>query len=110
MLRAAGDYVRASEDLRPRVLEAARAQCGEQRARRFIRHAAVCVVLLASFMASVSQVPETAGADQEVALNAADSRTMFSRAQTYAARGDIGWGMVKAFTELRCRQSAAFRL
>lgn len=111
MIRGAGDYVRASEDLRPRVLETARAQCGEQRAKRCIRQVAVFVVLLAAFTASAGHVLETTGAGQKVALNAADSDRMHSQAETHAARGgDIGWGMVEAFTELRRRQSAAFRL
>ena len=40
MVRSAANYVQVSNDLRPRVLEAAREKSGERRARRFIRQAA----------------------------------------------------------------------
>lgn len=112
MVRAAGDYVQASEDLRPRVLETARAQSGEQRAQRCIRQVALFVVLLAIFTPSGRHRLETGDAPQQRSLAAADSESMFSRAETIVARsgGDLGWGMVEAFTELRRRQAEVFRL
>jgi hypothetical protein len=109
MVRAAGGYVQPSEDLRPRVLEAARAQQGEKRARRWIRRAAACVVLVAVLAASASRMAGL-GVDPELALNATDSQAMHSRAESYSSGRDLSWGLVKAFTELRRRQSAAFRL
>jgi hypothetical protein len=111
MVQAAGGYVEASDDLRPRVLESARTHCREQRARRRIQKAAVFVLLLAGFTTSATGVLDTPRPGSELALGAADSSSIHSRARAYAARrGDIGWGMVEAFTELRRRQSAAFRL
>jgi hypothetical protein len=111
MVRAAGGYVRASDDLRPRILETARAQQGEQRARRWIRRIAVCVALAAVFAASGDHLLAVAGIGRELALNPSNSQAMHSQAEKYTASGgDIGWGLVKAFTELRHRQSAAFRL
>src|SRR5262245_58913900 len=47
LIRAAGGYVGASDDLRPRVLEAARLQRHERRAQRWLRRSAVAVLLIA---------------------------------------------------------------
>jgi hypothetical protein len=111
MLRAAGGYVQASEDLRPRVLEAARAQRGEQRVLRLIRRTAVCVALAALSGGSAGQLLAVAGVGRQLALSSVSSQAIHSRAERYAGSGeDLGWGLVKAFTELRHRQSAALRL
>ena len=85
MLLAAGDYVRASDDLRPRVLEAARLQRRELRARRMIRRAAVAVVLLAAFTASVAHQAKSLDGRSKFDLLAADSQEMHERAAVRAA-------------------------
>jgi len=111
LLRGAGGYVRASDDLRPRVLEAGRAQSTERRAQRLIRKAAMIIVLLTGLSAAVGHTVDRAVASHELAITAIDARHLHSRAATYAApRGDVAWGMVEAFSELRRRQVAAFRL
>src|SRR4051812_31846204 len=46
LVRAAGHYVQPSFDLRPRVLEAAREQRSERRARKYIRRMACAVFFL----------------------------------------------------------------
>src|SRR5215217_1007222 len=46
IVRSAGNYVHASKDLRPRVLETARLTNGERRARRCIRQVALAAALL----------------------------------------------------------------
>ena len=110
MVRAAGDYVQASDDLRPRVLETARTQCGEQRAQRCIQRIAVCFVLLAVFTTSGHHSVETAETHQQGILAAADSDGIFLRAEaTVIQGGDCGWGMVEAFSELRRRQAEVLR-
>ena len=111
MVRAAGDYVQASDDLRPRVLESARTQRGEQRAQRCIQRMAVYFVLLTVFSTSGRHSLETAGTRQQSMLAAVDSDSIFSRAETTVTRGDgdYGWGMVEAFSELRRRQAEVLR-
>ncbi len=103
MVRAAGQYVAASDDLRPRVLETARTECGEQRAQRIIRQAAIAVVLTAMLTLSGDRGLDSVGASRQLA----DSQSIFSRA---ASSGDAGWGMVDAFRELRHEQAKALRV
>jgi hypothetical protein len=110
MVRTAGEYVRASDDLRPRVLEAARFRCGEQRAQRLIQRVVMCIVLLVWCFAAEQKHFETqqsystamlaaSGFDElDVPLNAASLRT-----------GDGDWRMLDAFTELRRQQAQLLR-
>jgi hypothetical protein len=110
MLLAAGGYVRPSDDLRPRVLETARLQRRELRARRLIRRAAAAVVLLAVFTASVAHQATSRSAGGKFDLMAADSQAMHDRAAMRAASaGGISWGLVDAFSELKQEQSEAIR-
>ncbi len=106
MVRAAGPYVAASDDLRPRVLETARTECGEQRAQRFIRQAAVAVILTAILTLSGDRSLDSASAPLRLA-SLADMESIFSRAE---ASGDGSWGMVDAFREVRHEQAQALRL
>jgi hypothetical protein len=103
MVRDAGGYVAASEDLRPRVLETARAQSGERRAQRCIRQAAVFVVL--SAILTMSSGGFDSGPQRFLPL--ADAESIFLRAES---GGDCGWGMVEAFTEIRHQQAKVLRL
>ncbi len=110
LVGAAGGYVQATSDLRPRILETARLQRRELRARRLIRRLAVAVVLLATFTAAVGHQANTAAKRDELTLLNANSQAMHSRAEVHAASvGGIGWGIVEAFRELRERQSEALR-
>ena len=111
MVRAAGDYVQASDDLRPRVLETARIQSGEQRAQRRIRRMAILFVLLAMFTPSSRDPVEAAGDHPWNTLSVASSESAFSQTAAAVDRGggDFGWGLVEAFTELRHQQAAALR-
>jgi hypothetical protein len=110
MILAAGGYVQASDDLRPRVLESARAQGRERRAQRWVRRVAVCVSVLAGLAATANPPLEVASIDQQMLLDAAGAQNASSAKTSATQPGDIGWGMVKAFTEFRRRQSSAFRL
>jgi hypothetical protein len=97
MVQAAGDYVGASDDLRPRVLESARMRCGEQRARRRLCRVAFTVVFLSVFTAAADRRSEMAPRGPELALAAIDSRALYAQAKVEAAdEGDFGWGMVDA--------------
>ena len=106
MVRAARDYVQASEDLRPRVLETARSQCGQ----RCIRQLAVFLVLLATFTVAGSNRLDRPGTFQQGGVFSGDGG-IFTRAETRVAQGgDVVWGMVEAFTDLRQRQAEVLTL
>jgi hypothetical protein len=111
LVRAAGDYVQASDDLRPRVLETARAQHGEQRAQRWIGQLAACIVLLALFSDGSHSRVSIAGERSKHAAVAADANGIFAQVESKLEVGhsDVGWSMVEVFTELRRQQAAAFR-
>jgi hypothetical protein len=111
LVKAAGQYVRASDDLRPRVLEAARMQCGEQRAQRCIRHLAVCTCLVAFFNIAIWQRWDDEPSRPNAMLTAAGFHEVFSPAAAVSIRnGDGDWRMIDAFTKLRRQQAQLLRL
>jgi hypothetical protein len=105
IVRAAGDVVFASEDLRPRVLEMARQQMRERRARRWARRLAMGVVALTTLTASNSSP------DARRPLAAALAYPVgFSTDGVRNASGiDPDWGMVDGFTEMRRLQAEVLR-
>ena len=108
LVRAAGDYVQPSRDLRPRVLEAARLESGERQARRRISRLALCAALLAVITMSGMERPEGPGMFQQITLVAAESH--FDSETGARTGGDSGWALVEAYTELRRRQAEVLRL
>lgn len=109
MIRAAGGYVGVTDDLRPRVLEAARLQRRERWAQRCVYRVAMFTLLVAFFTA----------ADQGgLGFPRSNSGTLVARhfeelvepASSAAPRsGDGDWRMIEAFTELRRQQAQALR-
>jgi hypothetical protein len=111
IVRSAGRYVRASDDLRPRVLESARLHCGERRARRRIGEYALVVVLLAALTITTRQSLDLEHVQPSRLLVAAGFDELFSPAAVVATRsGDGDWRMIEAFTELRRQQARVLRL
>ena len=108
LVRAAGEYVQASEDLRPRVLESAREQRCERTAQRLIARVALGVLLATTLTASSS--PGSVDARNPLA-SAALYRASLPLTTTVGADADndVGWGMVEAFTEMRRQQSEVLR-
>jgi hypothetical protein len=110
-VQAAARYVRASDDLRPRVLEAARMQRGERRAQRCIRQAGIFVILLATFTASFRSSLDSSAAVQQTGWLFAGADALFAQASAKSGQGgELAWGLVDSFTELRRRQADAFHL
>ena len=107
MIRDASEYVQPSFNLRPRVLEEAKAHCSERTARRFIRHLAVAVFLLGIFTATNRQHAELAAAKPFAMIG---SERIVREAEAAARRGNVGWGTVEAFSESRQRQAQVLRL
>lgn len=97
LIRSAKDYVHASDDLRPRILEAARSQRGEQRALGYLRQAAI---VLAIFGLLTMARQGTADHAEPALLAAVSAESLLS-----AAAADGNWGLVDSFTELRQRQA-----
>ncbi len=108
LIRSAGDYVRASDDLRPRVLEIARIQINERRLRRhFWQSAAValfCVILTSSL------VPRFDPAVGAKAHTSAWTSPIFDPVEAAALSSDPSWQMVESFSELRLRQAQLLHL
>jgi hypothetical protein len=108
LIRSAGDYVRASDDLRPRVLENARSQCCEQRVRRRFWQIAVAALFCVILMGSLAHRSESAiGAK---AHTSAWTSPMFAPVEAAARSNDPSWQMVESFTQLRLRQAQLLRL
>jgi len=108
LIRSAGDYVRASDDLRPRVLEIARLQVNERRMRRrFWQSAAValfCVVLTSSL---VQRLDSAVGTKAQTSVW---TSPMFVPVEAAALSSDPSWQMVESFSELRLRQAQLLQL
>lgn len=111
MIREASEYVRASDDLRPRVLEAARTQWRERRVRRWIRHAAV-LVLTVAFTTAAGQQGLDGERSHPIGIVAAAGFDEFLVPKSVATprSGDGDWRMFEAFSELRRQQAQVFRL
>jgi len=103
LVRAAGNYVRPSDDLRPRVLETARAESHERWAQRQIWQVALVVALLGVYSSSVRSRLEVAAPPTGFAFETGEF------AQRAEAAND-GWKMVESFTALRRQHAAMLRL
>jgi hypothetical protein len=104
ILLAAGNYVRASDDLRPRVLESARTAVGQQRGQRRVRR----LSLVGAFLSvSLSGGNSTGGGPGRLE----DIQAMYRQAALKApGAGELGWGLVQAYSDLRQRQSEILKL
>ena len=105
MVFGARNYVQPSADLRPRVLETARAQSLSQRAQRSIRYLSVAIFVLTLFTSSNRQQRELATVQFP-----ADRAIHETFRGGMVLGGNVGWGTVDAFTEARRRQAEALRL
>ena len=103
LMRAAGGYVRPSEELRPRVLETARTEFRERLAQRRIWQVALVVAILGAISIAVGD-PRYAG----VPFSASVLEVQPDVRQ--AEGGAAGWSTVEAFTDLRRRQAALLSL
>ncbi len=104
LIRAAGNYVQPSEDLRPRVMEAVRTQRVERNAQRRIAQAAVLFIVLNFFATSTLQQVELADGSLPVIDRPSEP------ADTPAYRDSENWDTVESFRELRRRQATLLRL
>lgn len=103
LVQAAGAYVRPSDELRPRVLEAARTESRERRAQRRIWQLALAIAILGLISAATGSRWSPGGP-----LSASMLPSQPDARQTEAS--SIGWNTVDSFTELRRRQAALLSL
>lgn len=103
LIRAAGNYVQPTRDLRPRVLEAAREHCDDRRAEQKLGAFAIALLLLASFSSPAIRYV----ALMRTASAGPSAIEMHRRALAYEAQADMGanWGLTEAFSELRRAQA-----
>jgi hypothetical protein len=108
LVSAARDYVRPSDDLRPRVLETARAERRERRLQRHLAQMAAVVLLMVTGL-TVYHQPELS--DRARAF-LPTMEAMSDEAQAEAARfsDHATWETVESFTDLRRRQAELLRL
>jgi hypothetical protein len=107
LVRAAGDYVRASDDLRPRVLEAARVVRTEQRARWRVCQLAACALLLGLFVVAARRHAEMPATRSQ---SGGPTGRLLSQAPPAAVASESVWEMVDSFTDMRRRQAEVLRL
>jgi hypothetical protein len=108
LIRGANNYVRPSEDLRPRVLEAARQAAGERRARMLVGRLAALVIVTATLITSLNPHIQPGFL---VASQAAISLEAPVFPPNGEAEGDASsWRMVEAFTQLRRQHAQLLRL
>ena len=107
MVRAAGGYVQVSENLRPSVVESARIEQGERRARRCIGQVAGALLVLAYGLGAIGDRlgASPIGMSTSRALSAVDAVFALAQFKEAHERVDFGWGIVEVFSEERSRQA-----
>jgi len=109
LLRSAMNYVQASDDLRPRVLEAARGQRGEHRVLNSLRRVAVCVVIVGMLAPELSETFGVVVHRQPGHLAWTSSSEGIPTQDTAAQSDDRNWHEVESLTQLRRRQAEILR-
>lgn len=107
LIRSARDYVRPSDELRPRVLEVARS---EHRERGMLWRVGLAVAFLLLIAARINAGLDRHEAMPSTDLSALRSLQILSRPDTAPRAGDAAWDMVESFTQLRERQAELLRL
>ncbi len=106
MVRAAGNYVDVSDDLRPRTLEEAREESLETSTRFWIAALAMLVVCFAiSAGNSRGRLSITPPLNASVSANCDQLHAVALR-KSAQAKVDPSWSLVDAYRELRQRQSS----
>ena len=103
MIRAAGEFVQPTEDLRPRTLEAARRYCDDRRAEQKLGGFVIAALLLVAFSTPTIQYAHLLR-DQATSPSASEIQ---DRAIEFSSQPEIGqhWGLAEAFTQMRRGQA-----
>jgi len=108
LISAARNYARPTDDLRPRILEVARAQQREHRLQRRLAQMAAAVLLMITAI-TVYRQPESS---DRAGVYLPTVEAMSAEAQHEAVRfaDHASWETVESFTDLRRRQAQLLRL
>jgi hypothetical protein len=106
LVRAAGNYVQPSDDLRPRVVEAVRSRRVERTTQRRIWQVAILSSVLSILATSTLQRVQIADGNPTPIV----SRSIDSSSGTAEHHDQGNWGVVDSFRELRRRQAKILRL
>jgi hypothetical protein len=109
MIRAAGKYVRPSDDLRPNTLEAARHARGKRRWNKQIAALAAAVVLLAVCNVPGRFVPTDVAAKTSKATVMREFELRQQSAKSAGLAFNPSWAWFEAFLELRNQQADRIR-
>ncbi len=104
LVRAARNYVHPSDDLRPRILEAAREYCSDRRAEQKLGSFALAVLMLIMISSPVIKYAELI---QSTNVNRS-ARELQHRAAELATDPEIGshWALAEAFSQWRHLQAS----
>jgi hypothetical protein len=108
LIRAAGDYVHPTDDLRPRTLERARLRCRQQRRAGGTALAALLLVLLLpSGHRQYDPIAPFGGLSISAATDPLERQTGCWQAGSNGLRAGVGpdWALVEIFTQLRRQQA-----
>jgi len=108
LIRSAKNYVRASDDLRPRVLETARVRRREFQFKWRLGLAAVMLSSCGWLMASVLRQPAIESGPTFPTVTSAGQLVV--GAEVAAPSTDASWQIVESFTQLRVKQARLLRL
>lgn len=108
LIRSAQNFVAVSDDLRPRVLEAAREERSQRRAHQRIGKAAALAIALGIFLTLIREEARDTIASPLSADRSAGAS--FSNPQSLLGQDESAWELVDSLTELRKRQASLFRL
>jgi len=115
LIRSAKNYVRASDDLRPRVLETARIRRREFQFKWRLWLAAAMVLSCGWLMASVIRQQGIESASTFPTVTSAfptvtSAGQLVVGADVAAPSTDASWQIVESFTQLRVKQARLLRL
>lgn len=109
LVRSAGNYVRPSEDLRPRTLEAARRMRGIRRWNKQISALAAAVVMLAVCNIPGRFVPTDVASKTSEATVMREFELRQQSAKSAGLTFNPSWAWFEAFWELRNQQAKRIR-
>jgi hypothetical protein len=106
MVRHARRYIRPSDDLRPRVLEAAKEHCGDRRAERRLGDLWFALAVLLVFV--LPAIHRYALVQSAASIHAAGE--VERRAEELASQPQVGihWSLAEAFTQWRTLTASRF--
>jgi len=108
LLFAACNYVRPSEDLRPSVLETARAEDRERRLQRRLAQMAAVIFLIVTSITVYWQPARSSSA--RLFLPSVEAMSVESQIEAARFADHATWETVESFTDLRRRQADLLRL